>query len=105
MRFSLPSRPFLFALLTVLVLAVPALAADPHGGEKGGLDFTGIKRWDLGIYTLIVFGLLMFILAKFAWPLIKEGLEKREVNIRAALDEAKQSQAAAKAELEKARAE
>jgi F-type H+-transporting ATPase subunit b len=89
MRFALPSKSFVFALLAVLVFAVPVLAADPHGEKKGGLDFTGIKRWDLGIYTLIVFGLLMFILTKYAWPHIKEGLEKREVNIRGALDEAK----------------
>src|SRR5947209_2564830 len=55
-----------------------AAGHDSHG-EGGMLDklaFTGIKRWDLGIYTLIVFALLMFILAKYAWPNIKSGLEK-----------------------------
>lgn len=61
---------------------------DDHG-EKGGLDFTGIKRWDLGIYTLVVFLLLVFIVSYFAWPHIREGLEKREANIRSALDEAR----------------
>jgi F-type H+-transporting ATPase subunit b len=61
---------------------------DDHG-SGGGLGFTGIKRWDLGIYTLIVFALLILILSKFAWPHIKEGLEKREANIRSALDEAR----------------
>jgi F-type H+-transporting ATPase subunit b len=60
---------------------------DAHG--EGGLAFTGLKRWDLGIYTLIVFGLLIFILSKYAWPHIKEGLEKREANIRSVLDEAR----------------
>jgi F-type H+-transporting ATPase subunit b len=34
----------------------------------------------------------MFVLAKFAWPHIREGLDKREVNIRSVLDQAKQSQ-------------
>jgi len=51
--------------------------AETHGhGEKkkGGLDFTGFKRYDLGIYTLIVFGLLLLVLSKFAWPHIAEGL-------------------------------
>jgi F-type H+-transporting ATPase subunit b len=76
----------------------------PHGEKKGGLDFTGIKRWDLGIYTLVVFGLLMFILTKYAWPHIKAGLEKREVNIRGALDEAKTVLADAKREREAAQA-
>ena len=49
-------------------------AAMATTARSGGLDFTGIKRWDLGIYTLIVFGILMFVLAKFAWPHIAKGL-------------------------------
>jgi len=72
-------------------------------GEKGGLDFTAIKRWDLGIYTLVVFALLLAILSKFAWPAIKEGLEKREVNIRGALDEARKDREDAKAALVEAK--
>ena len=102
MRSLLPSKSFVFAFLAVLVLALPALAADAHGEKKGGLEFTGLKRWDLGIYTLIVFGLLMFLLSKYAWPHIKAGLEKREVNIRSALDEAKVVLADAKREREAA---
>jgi F-type H+-transporting ATPase subunit b len=74
---------------------------DDHGG--GGLDFTGIKRYDLGIYTLIVFGLLMFVLSKYAWPHIRAGLEAREKNIFAALDQAKQDRAEAEARLADAR--
>ena len=105
MRFSLPSKSFAFAVLAVLVFALPALAADPHGEKKGGLEFTGIKRWDLGIYTLITFGLMMFILAKYAWPHIKTGLENREKNIRGALDEAKTVLADAKREREAAQAQ
>ena len=67
---------------------IKAQAGGEHG-EEGGLAFTGLKRWDLGIYTLIVFGLLIFILSKYAWPHIREGLEKREANIRSVLDEAR----------------
>jgi F-type H+-transporting ATPase subunit b len=103
MRFSLPSKSFVFAVLAVLVFALPVLAADPHGEKKGGLEFTGIQRWDLGIYTLITFGLMMFILAKYAWPAIKTGLEKREQNIKGALEEARKDREEARAELEKAR--
>jgi len=85
---------FALAMLVILVCAVPALAADAHGGEKkGALDFTGIKRWDLGIYTIIVFVALLVIIIKFAWPKIREGLEKRETNIRSALDEARKDRA------------
>jgi F-type H+-transporting ATPase subunit b len=98
MRHAPWCRLFVLAVLIVLVIALPAMAADPHGDpahaeKKGGLDFTGIKRYDLGIYTLIVFGLLMLILGKYAWPKIREGLEKREANIRSALDEARKSRA------------
>jgi F-type H+-transporting ATPase subunit b len=103
MRLSLPSKSFVFAALAVLIFAVPVLAADAHDEKKGGLEFTGIKRWDLGIYTLVVFGLLMFILTKYAWPHIKAGLEKREQNIRGALDEARKDRDEARVALEQAR--
>ncbi len=111
MRLAIPGRLFVLAAIAVLVFAVPALAAgDAHaGGEKGGmldkLDFTGIKRYDLGIYTLIVFGLLMFVLSKFAWPHIKSGLEKRESTILSALDQAKAERTEAAELLAKAKKE
>lgn len=96
MRLAMWCRVVALAALVVLALADPALAAgDPHGEKKGGLDFTGIKRYDLGIYTLIVFGLLMFVVGKFAWPKIREGLEKRESNILSAIEEAKKDRAEA----------
>jgi F-type H+-transporting ATPase subunit b len=79
-----------------------AAGGDTHG-EKGGLEFTGIKRYDLGIYTLIVFGLLMFVLSKYAWPHIKEGLEKREASILGAREEAKQDRVEAEKQLAEAR--
>jgi F-type H+-transporting ATPase subunit b len=112
MRFASCCRLFALVALAGLVFVEPALAAsDPHAAEKGGggmldkLSFTGIKRYDLGIYTLIVFGLLMLVLRWKAWPLIQEGLEKREVNIRATLDEAKTALAEARKEREAAQAQ
>jgi F-type H+-transporting ATPase subunit b len=73
-----------------------AAPAHGHDSKSGGIGFAGI-RYDLGIYTLIVFGILMFILSRYAWPHIREGLDKREVNIRSALDQARQGQAEATA--------
>src|SRR5882757_3642634 len=100
MRLATMSRLCALAALCALVFAGPALAAgDAHGEKSGGLDFTGIKRYDLGIYTLIVFGLLLFILSKYAWPHIAEGLKKREAAIIGARDEA----AKAKSEAEELR--
>lgn len=103
MRLASLSRICVLAVLAVLVIADPALAAGTHDNKGSNLDFTGIKRWDLGIYTLIVFGLLMFVLSKFAWPHIRSGLEKREANIKSALEQARQDSESAKATLAEAR--
>lgn len=100
----------LFRLLTLAALAVFLLAvfptpllAEEHAGGGGGLGFTGFKRYDLGIWTLVVFGLLIFILSKYAWPHIQEGLEKREATIRSAHEEAKQDRINAEAKLAEAK--
>lgn len=53
--------------------------------------------YDLGIYTIIVFVLLFLILRKAAWGPMLEGLQKREDNIRSALEEAKKVRAEAEA--------
>jgi F-type H+-transporting ATPase subunit b len=81
-----------------------ASSHDGHGGG-GGLSFTGIHRWDLGLYTLIVFGILMLVLAKFAWPNIKTGLEKRETTIRGAIEESRRDRAEAAEQLARAKKE
>lgn len=60
----------------------------PKGWHEQPGSFIDIHRYDLGIYTLIVFGLLFLILAKFAWKPFSEGLAKREQSIAAAKDEA-----------------
>jgi F-type H+-transporting ATPase subunit b len=80
-----------------------AAGHDSHGG--GGLSFTGIHRWDLGLYTLIVFGILMLVLSKAAWPKIKTGLEKREMTIRGAIEESRRDRAEAAEQLARAKKE
>src|SRR5947209_7009735 len=75
-----------------VVLLVPAVAfAQEHGGEghaENKADFIDIHRYDLGIYTLLVFGILFVILAKYAWGPFIEGLRKREEGLLAIRDEA-----------------
>jgi F-type H+-transporting ATPase subunit b len=78
-----------------------------HGAEIGHNLPAGVTRqafespaWfqtDLALWTLAVFSLLLFLLTKFAWKPIMEGLAKREQGIadtiaatRAANEEAKQ---------------
>jgi F-type H+-transporting ATPase subunit b len=46
---------------------------------------------DLGIWTLVVFLLLVFVLGRFAWKPLLQGLEHRERAIHSALHEAQQA--------------
>jgi F-type H+-transporting ATPase subunit b len=83
--------PFALTLAALLLTVGPAVAQDhghPSDQETGGLSFLDLQRWDLGIETLIVFGLLCAILYIFAWPRISQGLERREKMVREAQDEA-----------------
>jgi F-type H+-transporting ATPase subunit b len=48
--------------------------------------------WDLGLWTLVVFVLLYFVLRRLAWGPMLDGLRKREDNIRGALEEAQRAQ-------------
>jgi F-type H+-transporting ATPase subunit b len=85
--------------IVTVALALPAFAADSHGA--GGHEPTSLwdlpKRWDLSIYTMIVFLLLLAILSKFAWPAITEGLKAREDLIAQAKEEAIKAKADAQA--------
>jgi len=75
--------------ITAALLAVSATVPSSlwaQGGEGGGGLYdinTGLSFW-----TLIVFGILVFILGKYAWGPILQTVEAREKGIQAALDEA-----------------
>jgi len=79
------SRPTVLVPLLALVLiaASPALAA---AAEKP--DIFVPPRLDLTIWTLLVFGALLWVLKKLAWKPMLEGLQGREARLRGALDEA-----------------
>jgi F-type H+-transporting ATPase subunit b len=47
--------------------------------------------WDLGLWTVVVFLLLLYALRKLAWGPMLSGLQKREDSIKSALEEAKRS--------------
>jgi F-type H+-transporting ATPase subunit b len=53
-------------------------------------------RWDLGLWTIVVFLLLLWILGKYAWKPMLEGLQKREDTIRGHLEEARRANEDAK---------
>ncbi|HXG13272.1 MAG TPA: F0F1 ATP synthase subunit B [Gemmataceae bacterium] len=99
-------------VLIAVVLTGPAAGLTPAGpvsaekeeghakGETKPHIFTPV-RIDLFIWTLLVFLLLLFILKRFAWGPILEGLHKREEAIRSAIEEAKE----ARKETERVRAQ
>ena len=82
--------------------AVPAggTAAEAHA-EAAPNVFDLPARWDLSIYTLVVFVLLFLILRAFAWPAILSGMRAREQAMIDARDQA----IAAKVEAEAIRGE
>jgi F-type H+-transporting ATPase subunit b len=48
------------------------------------------KGWlDLSIWTIVVFLVLLFVLRRYAWGPLMEGLDRREASIRSAMDDAK----------------
>jgi F-type H+-transporting ATPase subunit b len=85
--------PWIFlGLALVLVLATPAgvLGAEPAGEGEETQSPVSIFL-DLGLWTIVVFVVLLLVLKRFAWGPILEGLHRRENNIRGALDEAQRA--------------
>jgi F-type H+-transporting ATPase subunit b len=56
--------------------------------DKGKVNPLAIVA-DLGIWAIVIFVLLVFILRKAAWGPMLEGLQKREQSIKSAVEEAK----------------
>jgi F-type H+-transporting ATPase subunit b len=66
--------------------AAEAEAAEAHPVE--GPITMHKQDVDLAIFTLITFGIFLFVLKKMAWKPLIEGLDKREGKIQAALSDA-----------------
>lgn len=64
---------------------------------------TGIFSLDLGlmVWTWVLFGLTLLVLAKWVFPLIAGGLEQRQEKIQGAIDEARSARDEAQATLAK----
>ena len=88
----------LMAVLLTLAAVAPVVAAEPeHGAEAANGSGPNLFAGDVGnmIWTLVVFGLVVFVLGKFAWKPILNGLQAREDFIRTSLEEAKADRDAA----------
>ena len=101
--------PWILAVIVGLAVCRPTLtsaqehshegapaAAHTEGGEAGGKP--GIFGWalDLAIWTIVVFLILLWVLSRYAWKPMLEGLQRREDSIRSALDEAQRAREEAK---------
>lgn len=63
--------------------------ADGHGGDGHGGSSNPLKfDPDLAIFSAVVFGILVFLLGKFAWPTIATALTEREKRIEANIADA-----------------
>jgi F-type H+-transporting ATPase subunit b len=90
------SPPLALLLMALVFLALaPSVWASGDGGENN--LFAG----DLGniLWTLIIFGLVLIVLGKFAWGPILENLQQRETFIHDALAKAKGDRDAAETRL------
>jgi F-type H+-transporting ATPase subunit b len=72
-------------------------------GDSGG-SFLVSPNLGLMIWTLLVFGITMYVLSKVAFPRIQEALDKRANLIRDSIDEAEKTRAEANQILEEYRA-
>lgn len=83
-----------------LLVAGSAWAGHPEAGHGGGGTISPFAG-DVGsaLWTLIVFGVLIWVLGKYAWTPILQGIQGREKFIRDALAEAKTQRDEAEARL------
>jgi F-type H+-transporting ATPase subunit b len=61
------------------------------GADSGSGSFLVSPNVGLMIWTLVVFGLSMWLLSKYAWPRIAEALDKRQHAIEESIDSAERT--------------
>ena len=89
----------------MLAAITPILAAAETGGgaEEESGSFLVSPDVGLMIWTLLVFGISLYVLGKFAFPRIQEALDKRQKLIEDSIDTAARTKAEAEALLQEYR--
>jgi F-type H+-transporting ATPase subunit b len=74
-----------------------ATGAAAWAAEEGGQEHPSLFTGNLGnaVWTLLTFGLVIYVLGKYAWKPILNGLQKREQFIRDSLEQARADRAEA----------
>jgi F-type H+-transporting ATPase subunit b len=80
------------------------LIAQEGGGEDSGGSFLVEPALGLMIWTLLAFGVTLYLLNKFAFPRIAEALDRRRVAIEESIDHAERTKREADELLEEYRA-
>src|ERR671914_655403 len=80
------------------------LIAQEGGGEDSGGDFLVTPSVGLMIWTLLAFGVTLYLLNKFAFPRIAEALDRRRLAIEESIDHAERTKREADELLEESRA-
>jgi F-type H+-transporting ATPase subunit b len=70
---------------------IPILAVAAEGAEEEGGSFLVEPSWGLMVWTLLIFGIAMFLLSKLAFPKIGEALDKRQRAIEESIDAAERT--------------
>ena len=79
-------------MLATLTNALFFAQAEEHGGgEEEGGSFLVTPDIGLMIWTLLVFGLTLFLLSKLAFPRIAESLDRRQKAIEESIDAAERT--------------
>jgi F-type H+-transporting ATPase subunit b len=73
------------------VLLAPATVFAESGGSRSPFDMDGGRVFDLTLWTIVVFGLLLTVLWRFAWGPILKALQGREKSIADAIAEAQKA--------------
>lgn len=68
--------------------------------EEGGASGPLVVNGGLMIWTLVVFGILLFVLKRFAWPAILGAVQAREASLEKMLAEAEENRKSAAALVE-----
>jgi F-type H+-transporting ATPase subunit b len=84
-------KPWALVPALLLLTAAPLHAQEEHAAASGPLDV----NLGLLIWTLLIFGIVVAVLYKFAWPNILGAVEKREAHIRELLEGAERDRAEA----------
>jgi F-type H+-transporting ATPase subunit b len=72
----------------MLAIVTTVFAQAESGGEEEGGSFLVSPNVGLMIWTLVVFGISMWVLAKYAFPRIAEALDRRQQAIEESIDAA-----------------